>query len=1402
MRALLIIFLLACNAGAATWYVRPSVSTSFSGVSPNGPIPTPGVYGSQNGTSYANAWNGLNSIVFGGAGVSLGDTVYVCGSHIYTLSNINNFPTQARVPVTVSGFTIRMDYPSDAGRIFGGAVNQEPAANVWLGPDANGVYWSTNTVNGNTYPTPFEVVGPNITRLNTQPTTTWVGQLGSWIYQNGTNFVKTVEGTSPAGKSAFQTFGWTFDLGKQSNIVFLNCSFIAANRLTGGGVVWDLPNYTTFTGANHINWTNCALLQGSAVALFPGNDFWTFDGCEIGNATYGIYGFYDSQTRGPNAIRINNCYIHDIDTTNYPDEGGDGHGIGARDTSNWIVTGNRLERTAAAIDFFVDAGWYRTNNLVEHNFVKDVRLTHPIGTEGTGGGILFEGATTAGRSISNRVNGNILLNIGVGATHDWQGEGIGSAGPDYIQILNNTLDNCHSGITLGYSTPLNAKVENNIIANPEFRYIDFVGTGAATNLTLDYNLYYPIHELTNQFRLFPSETHDVHSVFANPVWVTAAPTTFDGFRLQGTSPAIGAGISVGLTNDFAGAPITVPPDIGAYQFNSNVIYAASCSQADIQAAIAASVSGDTVIVPAGNCAPTISILLTNQITLMGMGAGVTILQDSIVNTGDGANSSIIQVAVGPSPTNETRITGFTFQTGSRVTKLFDSGNIHLGGGANNVRIDHCNFLATQNIGIGGGDVFGVIDHCVFAPPGAFTQPMKLNHASYGGAANGYGSWALPSWTNSYHEDASAIYIENNFFTNSSGSSGLGIDGFGGARWVSRYNIYDRVIDGGHGTETTAQYAGCRLKDVYNNLFIEHGDSEPGHWRSGSGACVSNTVISCPNQFQARNYRGAFGGFYHYANATNAWDLNDATIYAAGSATAGGTLTMTDSTRAWTPSQWIGYTIRNVSSGQGSIINASTATTVSYAPPTEGANMAFVPGQAYQFRKVVTILDEVGRGQGALRNNTLPAWPNQVADPVYNWSNTFDGASKLMDNGGYYTSVVGQEIINGPNANWLPYTYPHPLVGSSVAAVTITAQPHSTNVYASQTALFTITATGSPQPFTYQWTTNGVNAGTNGPALSVGPCPVAWSGMNVICVAANAAGFATSATATLTVLPDPVITAQPNNATVGVGSTANFSVTATGQTGLTYQWSKNGSSILGATHSSYVTPVTVSGDNNSQFFAVVTDTAGSLQSANATLTVTNIISPPDPVITAQPQSTNIFATQPAAFSITATGGTPLSYQWKTNGVNSVTTQTLTFPSCPVEWSGMTIVCVVTDVAGSVTSSIATLTIGADPVIATQPQNTSRFSGTTASFNVSATGQTALTYQWNSNGVAVAGANLATYTTPILTMANNGDAYCVDATDTAGTLRSANATLTVLPAPGGPTQIARVTTLRVGVTKAGP
>ena len=92
---------------------------------------------------------------------------------------------------------------------------------------------------------------------------------------------------------------------------------------------------------------------------------------------------------------------------------------------------------------------------------------------------------------------------------------------------------------------------------------------------------------------------------------------------------------------------------------------------------------------------------------------------------------------------------------------------------------------------------------------------------------------------------------------------------------------------------------------------------------------------------------------------------------------------------------------------------------------------------------------------------------------------------------------------------------------------------------------------------------------------------------------------------LTVTPaaiTPAIITQPVSQTVNAGQTATFSVAATGTAPLTYQWTKNGATVAGATSSTYTTPVTVAADTLSKFAVTVHNAAGNATSSSATLTV--------------------------------------------------------------------------------------------------------------------------------------------------------------------------------------------------------
>ncbi len=260
---------------------------------------------------------------------------------------------------------------------------------------------------------------------------------------------------------------------------------------------------------------------------------------------------------------------------------------------------------------------------------------------------------------------------------------------------------------------------------------------------------------------------------------------------------------------------------------------------------------------------------------------------------------------------------------------------------------------------------------------------------------------------------------------------------------------------------------------------------------------------------------------------------------------------------------------------------------------------------------------------------------------------------------------------------------------------------------------------------------------------------------------------------------PTITTQPASQTVAAGARVTFSVVATGTAPLRYQWLRNGADISGATGASYVVPSASAADAGS-YAVVVTNSAGSVTSAVATLTVTS--APVAPAITTQPASQTVTAGASATFRVVASGTAPLSYQWRRNGTNIAGATSATFVLSAVTTAEAgTYTVVVRNAAGSVTSAGATLTVTAvavAPRITTQPVSHTVVAGANVTFSVVATGTTPLRYQWRKNGAAISGATGATLALTGVTTAAAGS-YTVVVSNAVGAVTSTAATLTVGP-----------------------
>src|ERR1051325_852561 len=197
------------------------------------------------------------------------------------------------------------------------------------------------------------------------------------------------------------------------------------------------------------------------------------------------------------------------------------------------------------------------------------------------------------------------------------------------------------------------------------------------------------------------------------------------------------------------------------------------------------------------------------------------------------------------------------------------------------------------------------------------------------------------------------------------------------------------------------------------------------------------------------------------------------------------------------------------------------------------------------------------------------------------------------------------------------------------------------------------------------------------------------------------------------------------------------VTVTG--GPTVKTDANGyyiATLISATAGGTIHSTTASkSGNTSQTIANATVLAGDIVRYDFTLNA-----PASPIITGQPQNQSVAQGANATFSVSASGATPLYYQWRFNTTNllaGATASSYTRSNAQPADAGSYSV-IVSNSVGATNSANAILTVIVPPAITTQPQSQTVNQGTSATFTVSASGTTPFTYQWSFNAGSISGA----------------------------------------------------------------
>jgi parallel beta-helix repeat protein len=502
-----------------TWYVRPAG----------------GNYGLEDGTSYENAWNGFGNIVWGAGGVSVSDTLYVCGAHSQKLE-IGNSGEEGN-PISIRG-----DYP-DAGIMDGRditAVNKN-----YL------VFQGLTFQNVNYYPLRIE----------------------------GSHDV-LIQGCSFTGLAGSDISGGVFLRGRDNydvyDITICDCTFMDFNS-------WAICGWTCGTG-------NCGSSSGS-IGEGPGEgriyDVFVRDN-SFSNVKSALrfWGAEETMYVSDGHMSPRNIVFehNNVNKTTH---------CWMLSSGGWVDSyiGYNNFKDSGEVDKpnvnGLQINWAR-NVIIEHNVLDGVQTNIPDGS-----GLILDWGNHNYEYPSDNciVRYNIVRNCkAVNSQGVENGKGIYVYRAKNCQIYNNIIYDCTKGIALADSdstgnvfynntvyncTKANAVIQsaaslsiwkNNIFSTAPYGILLSAFLGLPTVPLESNNCFYDHseHHLSQNGSVeLPLDSTDITG--QAPLFVDISG---GDFHLLSNSPCIDKGVDAGLVQDFEGNPVPQgpAPDIGAYEY--------------------------------------------------------------------------------------------------------------------------------------------------------------------------------------------------------------------------------------------------------------------------------------------------------------------------------------------------------------------------------------------------------------------------------------------------------------------------------------------------------------------------------------------------------------------------------------------------------------------------------------------------------------------------------------------------------------------------------------------------------------------------------------------------------------------------------------------------------------------